>query len=117
MPRLLRQHLQLAVAVRDADRADVIALGEEQFEDHPAVVLQALGVGRDLHAFFHARDASRQQLVLTLDLDQAEAAGADVGEAVQVAQAWNEDAVLPRDVENGFVLASAHDRGRRSSAS
>ena len=30
---LLRQRLQLAVAVGDADRADVVALGEQQFED------------------------------------------------------------------------------------
>ena len=33
----LGQHLHLAVAVGDADRADVIALGEEQLQNHAAV--------------------------------------------------------------------------------
>ena len=37
-----RQVLQLAVAVGDADRADVVALGEQQLDDHPAVVAQPL---------------------------------------------------------------------------
>ena len=40
---LLRQRLQFAVAVGDADRADVIALGEEQLENHAAMLLQPLG--------------------------------------------------------------------------
>ena len=66
MPETLRQRLQIAVAVRHADRADVIALGEEQFQDHAAVVGQPLGVGRDLHAFFHPGDAGGKQLVASL---------------------------------------------------
>ena len=37
---LPRQVLQFAVAVRDADRADVIALREQQLDDRPAVALQ-----------------------------------------------------------------------------
>ncbi len=41
----LRQRLQFAMAVGDADRADVIALGEEHLQDVLAIVLQALGVG------------------------------------------------------------------------
>ena len=38
---LLRQRLQLAVAVGDADRADVIALGEEQLQNDAAVLAGA----------------------------------------------------------------------------
>ncbi len=103
----LRQHLHLAVTVRDADRADMIALGEQQLKDHAAVVLQALGVGGDFHALFDHSDAGRKQLVLALNLDKAKPAGADVGEAVHFAEPRNKDAVLPGNVEDGFFLASA----------
>ena len=85
----------------------MIAFGKEQFENHAAVVLQALGVGGDFHAFFYDGDAGRKQLVLALDLDEAKPAGADVGEAVHFAEPRNEDAVLPGNVEDGFFLASA----------
>ena len=44
MPTRDGQVLQLAVAVGHADRADVIALGEEQLDDHPAVFAEAFGV-------------------------------------------------------------------------
>ena len=43
MPSRCAEHLQFAMAVRDADRADVVALGEQQFENHLAVSLSALG--------------------------------------------------------------------------
>ena len=36
----LRHRLQLAMAIGDADRTDVIALDEQQFERHPAVMGQ-----------------------------------------------------------------------------
>ena len=38
------QLLQLAVAVGDADRADVVAFGEEQFHECPAVLLASRSV-------------------------------------------------------------------------
>ncbi len=85
----------------------MVALGEQQLQDHPAVILQALGIGGHLHAFFDGGDAGGEQLVLALDFDQAQAAGSHVGEAVHLAEAWNEDAVLAGDVENAFFLASA----------
>ena len=56
---LLAERLQLAVAVGDADRADTVALGELKFEDRAAMLLQALGVGRDFHSFLHRGQASR----------------------------------------------------------
>ena len=62
MPSRDGQVLQLAVAVGHADRADVVALGEEQLDDHPPVFAQPLGVGLDLHALGDLRGAGRQQL-------------------------------------------------------
>ena len=53
------------------------------------------------------RDAGGQQPVDALDLHQAQAAGADVGEALQVAQRRDVDAVLARDLEDRLVLARA----------
>ena len=50
MPDRIAKVLQLAVAVGHADRADVVALGEQQLDDHPAVRLQPRRVGGDLHA-------------------------------------------------------------------
>ena len=41
---LLRQGLQLAMAVRDTDRADMVALGKEQFENRAAMLLEPLGL-------------------------------------------------------------------------
>ena len=40
--KLLGEGLQLAVPVRDADRADVVALREQQFENVAAVALEPL---------------------------------------------------------------------------
>src|SRR5581483_3901030 len=54
----------------------------------------------------HLRNAGRQQAVDALHFNEAEAAGAHVGEAVDVAQRRNEDVVLLRDFENGLVGAS-----------
>ncbi len=103
----LAEHLHLAVPVRDAHRADVIALGKKQFENHPPVILQALGIGGDFHAFFYPGNAGRKQLVLSLDFNQAHAAGANIGQAIHLAKPRDEDAILSRHVENGFFLAPA----------
>ena len=103
----LRQGLQFAVAVGDADRADVVALGEEQLQNRAPIAVQALRVGRDLHALGDAGHAGGQQLVGALDLDQAQPAGADGRQAPQVAQGRDEDLVLARDGQDGFILARA----------
>ena len=42
-----RPGLQLAMAVGDADGADVVALGEQQFQRHAAVFAQPFAVGLD----------------------------------------------------------------------
>ena len=84
-----RQVLQLAVAVGHADRADVVALGEQQFDDHSAVFAEPLGIGADDHLLGDVCDAGGQQLVAAPHLDQAEPAGADVGSTLEVAERGN----------------------------
>src|SRR5579871_5016865 len=96
------------MAVGDADRADVIALGEEQLQDQAPVVGEALGIDGHLHAFFDARDARREKARRAFDFDQAEPAGADVRESAQPAERGNGDLVLARDFEDGLVLARAY---------
>lgn len=64
----------------------LVAFGEEQFEDHAPVVAQSLGVGAHLHAFGDAGDAGGEELVQAGDFDDADAAGADVGESFEMAE-------------------------------
>ena len=72
--QLLRHGLQLTVAVGNADRANVIALRKQQFDNALAVALQTFGVGSDLHAFLHLGHAGGQQPVGTRYFDQAQTA-------------------------------------------
>ena len=88
--------LEFAVAVGDADGADVVALGEEQLEGHAAVFAQALAVGLDVHALGDLGGAGGQELGDAGDFDQAEAAGADVVDAVQMAEGRDVDAGVGR---------------------
>ena len=50
MPWRIGQRLQFAMAVGHAHGADVIALGEQQFQRHAAVFSQPFAVGLDVHA-------------------------------------------------------------------
>ena len=105
--------LQLAVAVHHADRADVVALREEQLHDRAPVALEALGVGGDDHPLLDPASCRRAaSLAEPCDLDHAQPAGADLAEALEVAQARDGDALLVADVEDGLVLARAHQACR-----
>ena len=64
-------------------------------------------VGGDLHAFVDGGHAGGQQLVAALDLDQAQAAGAHIAQAVQMAEGGNVDVVLPRHFQDGLAGARA----------
>ena len=103
----LRKVLQFAMPVGDADRAHMVALGKEQFQYLPPILAEPLTVQRHFHAFFHARDAGGKQLVDTLDLHQAEAAGAHAGKARQVAERGNVHIVFPRHLEDGLIAPRA----------
>ena len=61
-PELLRETLQITVAIGDANRADVIPFRKEQFQDHEAIFAQTLGVGLHLHPLRNHRDAGGQKL-------------------------------------------------------
>ena len=98
--QLLAKRLQFAMAVGDADRADMVAFGEEQLEDGTAVLLEALGVRAHLHAFLHSGHAGRQQFVVALDLHQAQPARAKIAQAVQVAERGNVDVILARHLQD-----------------
>ncbi len=83
----LSERLQFAVPVRDANRANMIALREKQLENGATVALQALRAGSHFHAFLDQGDTGRQEFVRALHLDQAQAASTCAGEPFQVAQA------------------------------
>lgn len=100
---LLRESLEFAVAVGNADGADVISLGEEEFEYGAAMPGDSLGSGGDFHAFFNAGDAGREQAVLAFDFNEAEAACADIAETIEVAEGGNVDAIFTGDIEDGLV--------------
>ena len=70
----LRQRLQFAMAVRDADGADVIALDEQQLQRHQSVMGELVRVGDDRHAARDRRRAGRQQAANAGDLDQTQSA-------------------------------------------
>ena len=80
--------LELAVAVGDADGADVVALGEEQLDDLPPVALEPLGGGGDLHPLLGAQRAGGLEPGRALHLDEAEPAGADRRRAPRGGRGW-----------------------------
>lgn len=100
--------LQFAMAVGHADCTDVVAFGEEQLQDRAAMLLEPLGAGGYFHPLFNLSDAGRQQLVVALNLNQAETACAYIGESVQMAECRDVDAIFLRDFQNGLVGAGAY---------
>ena len=102
-PKGLGQVLELAVVVGHAHRADVVALHEQHLDDRAPVGGQPLGMGGHLHALLDHGHTGRQQFAGGADLDHAQPAGADVAEAVQVAQGRDLDAVLGGHVQDRLV--------------
>jgi hypothetical protein len=72
-----RKVLKLAVAVCHANGADMVPLGEEQFDNHQPILSQAFGVGPDYHSLGHRRDAGRMQFVAAGDFDETHTARTD----------------------------------------
>ncbi len=62
---------------------------------------------RDFHAFLDRERRRRAELGAAFDLDQAQAAGAHVGQTVEVAERGDVDAVFPRHLEDGLAGAGA----------
>ena len=81
--------LQLAMSIGNAYGANVIAFDEQQF-DGDAAILRELGrIGGDGHAVLNRRGARGEEAVDALYFDDAQAASADGGEAVEIAQRGN----------------------------
>jgi hypothetical protein len=81
----LRQVLQLAIAIRHANRANVISFGKEQLNGHPHILPQLGRIGSDLHVGRDLRRARRKEPRTTPDFDQAQPAGADRTQAFHIA--------------------------------
>jgi hypothetical protein len=90
----------------------VVALGEQQFDDLPAVGEQAVRIRGDDQPLAGWCDAGRVQLRRSGDLDQAQAAAGVLRQAVIVTQRRNTDAVLTRDIEDGLVFRRLSGCGR-----
>ncbi len=98
------ERAQLAVAAADAGVAVAVVLREEQLEDGAAPVAGAGGVGLDHHAVGGRLGARGDQRLGPLDLHQAEAAGADGLDALQIAEGGDLGAGLPAGVQDGGAL-------------
>ncbi len=99
------QRLKFAVAVGDAHRAEVIALGQQQLDDHAAVGRQPRRVDHHRKAFLHRRGAGGRQPPAAAHFDDAQAAGAHIRQAVQMAQGGDGAAGFARRFENGLAFA------------
>ena len=82
----------------------MVALDEQQFQCHQAVVRERVGVGDDRHAASGGRGAGGQQAVDALDLDQAQAARSRRAQAFQKAQRWDRTPACRGHLENGLAF-------------
>jgi hypothetical protein len=74
------------MAVGNADSAHVISFGEEEFQYHAPISHKTLGVRADVHALSDLGGTGGQQFGDTRNLDQAQATGADVIYAFEMAK-------------------------------
>ncbi len=93
------QLLQLAVAAHLTIHAEVVALGEEEFEGSLAQGVELGCVEFHLHAVGGGHGAGG--VYPPSDFDDAHPADADVGEAIEVAEGGNVNAVFLTDLEDG----------------
>lgn len=87
--------------VGDAGTADVISFGEEQFEGDTAVASEPFGVGFYCHAFGDAGGAGGDEFGGAGEFDEAEPAGADVVDALEVAEGGDANAGFEGGVQDG----------------
>jgi hypothetical protein len=92
----------------------VVALGEQQLEDRPAVLGEVRAVGRDLHVRGDGGRAGGPQNAVLGDLDDAQPAAAVDRQPLQVAQRRDVDALPAGDVEDRLALLGRRRCDRRS---
>ena len=86
MPRSSARRAQLAVGGAAADLAVAVVLGEQQLDDHLAAVAHLAGVGLDDHAVGRRLAARGDEGAGALDFHEADAAGADGLDVLEVAE-------------------------------
>ena len=79
----------------------MVPLGEQQFQDHAAVFPQPFAVGFDVHALGDFGGAGGQQFRHAGDFHDAQAARAQVINALQMAERGDVDPRLGRGLQHG----------------
>ena len=92
--------LKLAMAVGDTHGANVVALGQEEFQRHAPIPHQPFGVGPDLHPFSHFRRAGGQEFGNSGDFYQAEPARAHIINSFQMAESRDGDSSVRGSLQN-----------------
>ena len=105
---IVGQLLQGAVAAADAGGTPAVVLGEDKLQIGLARLAHPGGVGVDLHALGHLVVAGGHQAADALDLHHADAAGSDLVDVLEVAQAWNVDPVGSGGLQNGGALLGSY---------
>ena len=88
------------MAIGHADGAGVIALSKQQFQRHAPVFLEAFAVGLHVHALADFRRAGGKQLGDAGDFHEAQPAGAQVINAIEMAECGNFDAGVGGDIQD-----------------
>jgi hypothetical protein len=83
---LCSQGLQFAVAVLDAHSANVIALGQKQFDHHLPVFDHPVGLGANHHAFGNGSHAGGKQPGASFHLYNAQATPATLAQPLEMAE-------------------------------
>ena len=105
---LLAQLLELAVLVPVAGEAVARVVGEHQLVEHLARLLHARGVRLHDHPVADGDRAGGLEAPHPLDLDDADAAGADLVDAFEVAEVRDLDAVVLGRLEDRPVALGPH---------
>ncbi len=97
------QVLQLAVSAGLAEHAEVIVFRKDKLQYLTAVLLQLFAVGTYYQPLPGRVGAGGHRPSLPVNLDDAQAAGPDIAQAVEVAQRGDVDAVGLTDLKNGVA--------------
>jgi len=108
-PVSVSQSLKLALAAGGTESAEMVALGEHEFKDHTAVLLKLIGTCAYHQTFTCRVGTGRVDASFAFNLDDAETAGADIGEALKMAEGGYVDTVLPADRKYGIALGTFHE--------
>ncbi len=98
---LIGEVLEFAVAVGDADGADMVSFGEEELDDHFPVEPEFFGIGEDDLVWGDWGGAGGEEFGGADDFDDTESTGADFGDAFEGAEGGDLDVIFSADIEDG----------------